>query len=258
MITAGVDMGSQKVKVVIIENGRILSQVVASYTGDAGESAEQALREALGQVGLPREAIARIVSTGVGRAGVAFADEYYTDITCDARGAAYLCSTARTVIDIGAEDCRVIKCEGSGKVLDFTKNDKCAAGTGVFIDLIAKILEVPTEQVEELARQSQKEIALSSTCAVFGESEVISLIHKGEPKAAILRGLLAAIASRTAGLTYRIGVEKEVFLMGGVARNNAFCDLLAKELGITPIVASSPDTVGALGAALMAREGKKQ
>ena len=173
-------------------------------------------------------------------------------MTCSAKGAAWLHPSVRTVIDIGAEESLAVKCDATGKVLNFAKNDKCAAGVGAFVDAMAKALDVRIEDMGELSLRSQQEIQVNVTCVVFAESEVVSLIHSGTPEVDIARAIHDAIASRTVAMVRRIGIEQDILLIGGGANNVGIVDSLEREMGVKVIVPEKPQFVSALGAALLA------
>lgn len=278
MITAGIDVGAQRVKVVILGDVSLRENTASIPKGDRGSeadgtgavgllawasgscgidrrrAAEQALEEALRRAGLTRAELERTFSTGTGRKDVPFADEDVTEVIADARGAAWLLPAARTVIDIGAEESRAIKCEADGKVIDFAKNEKCAAGVGGFVESMARALEVGLEQMGELSLLSQQEIPMNVTCVVFAESEVVSLIHSRVAKADIARAIHEAIATRTTAMVRKVGIDPEVALIGGVARNVGVMACLKKHLGVELRVPEEPELAGALGAALLAQE----
>jgi predicted CoA-substrate-specific enzyme activase len=252
MITAGIDMGAQVVKVVILSDGKVLAQSMA-YTGfEPLEAAQKALDEAIKQAKISRDDIKTIVSTGAGRKAVTFADSNITEVTADAKGTTWLQPSVRTIVDIGAEEARGISCDAQGKVLDFAKNDKCAAGSGAFVESMARALEIGVPEMIELSLKSTKEAPINATCAVFAESEVVSLIHAKIEKADIAHAIHDAIASRVASMVRRIPIEKDIALIGGVANNAAIVDVMKKHLGVDIVVPENPQFVSALGAALSA------
>lgn len=252
MATAGIDVGAETVKVVILKDGKVVGASVLRAGLERGKTAEEALKQALQQAQLSRSDLKRIVATGIGRKEVDFANEIVTEIAADAHGAAFLFPTVRTVIDVGAEEARGIKCNASGRVVDFAKNEKCAAGVGSFVRSMARALEIQLEDMGPLSLQSDKDIPMNVTCVVFAESEVVSLIHAKTPKPDIARAIHGAIATRTTSMVRRVGIEKEVVLIGGVALNPGVREMLKKHLGTEFIVPEQPEIVGALGAALLA------
>ena len=255
MITAGIDAGVQTIKTVILNNGRILSYSILMAEWDPLKSAEQSLNEAIEKAGISRDEVDRILATGIGRASLPFADVQSTEVTCDTKGVAWLLPSARTIIDIGAEESRVMKCDSNGKVLDFAKNDKCAAGVGTFVEAMARALEVKAEDMSDLALLSKNErTRLNGTCVVFAESEVVSLIHDNIPKADIALAVHAALVSKTVSLARRVGVENDVAIIGGVAKNACIIDCFKKSLDGVILTPETPQIVGALGAALLATD----
>lgn len=254
MITAGVDIGAETAKVVILRDGQVLSYSVVLVGIDMKRSTEQALGEALHKAGITIDDVKHITATGTGRKHTSVAHDQVSEVIADAKGAAWLFPTVRTVIDVGAEESRGIKCDAEGKVLDFARNEKCAAGTGTFVEAMAKALEVKVEEMGELSLLSQKEIPINVTCVIFAESEVVSLIHSGVNKVDIAQAIHNAIATRTVSMVRRIGIEKDVVFIGGVAKNVGVAALLEKHLGIETLIPENPQIAGAIGAALIARE----
>ena len=196
--------------------------------------------------------IDRILSTGAGRTEVSEAHDQITEVSAVARGAIGLDPRIRTVIDIGAEEGRAIKINADGKVVDFAINEKCAAGAGAFTEAMARALEVTIEQLGPLSLQSTKAVAINAQCAVFAESELVTLVHSKTPKPDMARAVHDAIADRIVSMVRRVGMEKEVMLVGGVARNIGFVDSLKRELDTEIFIPETPETVGAYGAALLA------
>lgn len=255
MITAGIDIGAETVKVAILSDDKILGwNTVRANLEQRATSAEEALELALKESGIHREDIRRITVTGTGRKEISYADDYVTEIAADARGTAFLFPSARTVINIGAEAAHVIRLDNSGKLLDFVKNDKCAAGVGAFIEAMARALEIEVEDMGPISLRSHKDIPMNVTCVVFAESEVVSLIHSKTPKEDIARAIHEAIATRTISMVKRIGIEQDIALIGGVAQNTGVIDRFKKLLGTDILVPEQPQIVGAIGAAIIARE----
>ena len=252
MITAGIDMGAQVVKVVVLNDGQVLARSMVSTGFEPLEAAQKALDEAIKNAGISRDDIKSIVATGAGRKAVTFADKVLTEVTADAKGTTWLLPSVRTIVDIGAEEARGISCDAEGKVLDFAKNDKCAAGAGAFVESMARALELKVPEMIELSLKSTKEAPINATCAVFAESEVVSLIHAKVEKADIAHAIHDAIASRVSSMVRRIPVEKDVALIGGVANNAAIVDVMKKHLEVDIVVPENPQFVSALGAALSA------
>jgi benzoyl-CoA reductase subunit D len=253
MITAGLDIGIKTTKVVLLNDDKIIAQRLVLTGWEPQQAGENALTAALADACLSRDDIARIVATGAGRHAFSFAQHNVTEITADARALAFLHPRVRTAIDVGAEEARALKC-ANGRVLDFAVNEKCAAGAGVFIETMARTLEVPLEEMGVLSLQATGTATLNSQCTVFAESEVVSLIHAQTPIAEIVRAAHDAIAGRVASLVRRVGGEPEIALVGGIAHNIGFIAALKRELGMQVIVPRDPEFVGALGAALIARD----
>ncbi|MEW6034459.1 MAG: acyl-CoA dehydratase activase [Chloroflexota bacterium] len=252
MATVGVDAGSLTTKVVVMEDSRVLSRSLV-HSSVAG-AASQGIQEALKACGLSLEGVKAIVATGIGKKEVAEARDTATEIVCDARGALHLVPSAQTVIDIGAENSRVIRCDATGKVVEFVLNDKCAAGTGVFLDAMAKALRVPVSEMGELSLKSTQDVNITAMCVVFAESEVVSQIHRRLPKEDILNGIHKSIATRLYGMVNRVGVNKDVVVVGGLARNIGVVRCLEGLVGVDVVVPENPEFVGAVGAALIAAE----
>jgi benzoyl-CoA reductase subunit D len=197
----------------------------------------------------------RVMATGSSAKRVAFANGFIPDVTADARGVNKLVPSARTVIDVGAEEGRAIKVSPEGKVLDFAINDKCAAGTGTFIEAISRALEVSVDEMSKIAFQSTQTLSTNAQCAVFGESEVVSLIHQKMPKPDIARAVMNAIAGRVASVARIVGLERDVVMVGGMAKSAGFLDSLKKSIDMDIVVPEDPDFMGALGAAEAALAG---
>jgi benzoyl-CoA reductase subunit D len=255
MIVAGIDVGGKNVHAVVLKDGDILAKGGAPSGINKAEAAEQLYEEVLKQAGLERGDVSRVVATGSSGQRVAFADGYIPDAAADARGVISLVPSARTVIDVGAEEGRAIKISPEGKVLDFAINEKCAAGTGTFVDTMSRALEIPIEVMSEISLQSTRSIPMNAQCAVFGESEVVSLIHQKTPKQDIARAVHDAIAGRVGSVARIVGLENDVVMIGGVAKNIGFMESLRRELGIDINVPDAPDFIGALGAATAAAAG---
>lgn len=254
MYTMGVDVGSASSKVVILEDGiRVVTEkVVQLGTGSSG--LQRVLEEALEASGLRMEDMARVVATGYGRFSFEGADRQVSEISCHAKGIYHLVPSARTIIDIGGQDAKAIKLDERGGVVQFFMNDKCAAGTGRFIDVMARVLEVTTGEMQDYDAKATEPAPISSTCTVFAESEVISQLSQGTSKENIIAGVHASVAVKACGLAHRGGVTPDVVMSGGVAQNAGVVRAISKELKQQVIVAPHPQVAGALGAALYAYE----
>jgi len=255
MIVAGIDIGGKNVHAVIMKDGTMLAKGAMPAGIKKAESAEQVYSELIKKAGLKREDVERVVATGSAGDRAAFAQGVIADAAADARGAHKLIPTARTIIDVGGEEGRAIKISAEGKVLDFAVNEKCAAGTGTFVDTMARALEIPVEEMAKLSLESTHAVPMNAQCAVFGESEVVSLIHAKTPKPDIARAVHDAIAGRIGSVARIVGLEDDITMIGGVANNVGFVESLKKDLGKDVKVPQDPDYVGALGAALAASAG---
>lgn len=253
MLTAGIDVGSRTTKVVILDDGNYLTSGLLPTGANGPERAEEALKMALEEQGFLLSDIDYIVATGYGRINVSFAQEKITEITCHALGAYAEFPNTRTIIDIGGQDSKVIRLDTAGRVEDFIMNDKCAAGTGRFLEVMAENLEIPLKEIGRVSLQTAKAAPISSTCTVFAESEVISLVARGTDKAEILRGLHLAIVKRLRGMIHRVGLEEELTMTGGVCLNQGVRKLLEENLKMKINVPERPQLVGAYGAARLAR-----
>jgi predicted CoA-substrate-specific enzyme activase len=254
-VVAGIDVGALSTEAVLLdEQARLLGYGLV-YTGASTvRAAESAYASALAQAGLTASDVAVVVSTGYGRARVPFAASQVTEITAHARGAHHLFPGLRTVIDVGGQDAKAIRLGERGRVLDFAMNDKCAAGTGRFLEVMARALEIDLDEMGRLSLQARSPVSVSSTCTVFAESEVVSLIAQGHPQDEIIAGLHNAIADRVASLVQRVGLAEPVAMTGGVAKNAGVVRALEGKLGVRLLVPPEPQIVGALGAALIALE----
>jgi len=255
MIVAGIDVGGKNVHIVIKKDGQILGKVAGPSGIKKAEAVEQLYNEALKKAGLTRKDVEQVVATGSAAKRVAFANGFIPDAAADARGVNKLIPSARTVIDVGAEEGRAIKISPDGKVLDFAINEKCAAGTGTFLEAMSRALEVSVDEMSKITLQSTQTLSTNAQCAVFGESEVVSLIHQNTPKPDIARAVMNAIAGRIASVARIVGLDKDVVMVGGMARNAGFVDSLKKSIEMDVKVPEDPDYMGALGAAEAALAG---
>ena len=254
MVTAGIDVGSLVTKVVLLNQDKIMSNEVLSTGVDIEGASRKAMDAALNKAGISLNDVESIVATGAGKKKVPFESDQSTEVMCDTKGALHLYPSIGGIIDIGGENCRAIKCDADGNVVDFALNDKCASGTGIFLDAMAKALRVKPEEMGELSLQSTQDIEVTSMCAVFAESEVVSMIHRKMPKYDILKGIHKSIASRIFGLANRILLEGKIIVIGGIAKNVGLVSILKELMDSELVVPEEPDIVGALGAALLARE----
>jgi predicted CoA-substrate-specific enzyme activase len=253
MIVAGVDIGAATSKAVILSDRGFMGSAVIPTGHSVVAAAEAVLAEALTNSRLGPEKLELTISTGYGRQAVACAARYVTEILCHAAGAGSVIPGARTVIDIGGQDSKVIQLDGQGRVLDFVMNDKCAAGTGRFLEVMAGVLGLKIDELGPAALRSAHPAAISSVCTVFAESEIVSLRAERVPVEDLVAGLHQAIARRVAALGAGVGFQREVVATGGVARNPGLVRALETELGLAIVVPPNPQLMGALGAAILAR-----
>lgn len=252
---AGVDVGSLATKAIIIQNGSIVGKSLIRTSINTEESGLTALNQALESASLSKEDLKYIVGTGYGRVSAPYANKTITEISCHGRGAHYLHPNTRTIIDIGGQDCKAIRLDKTGTVVDFVMNDKCAAGTGRFLEVMANVFKVDIQNLGPLALSAKEIVPMSSTCTVFAESETISLLARGEKPENIIKGIHYAIGNRIAGMLSRIGVESDVFFSGGVAKNVGMKAALEDTLEAKIVTVDfDPQLVGALGAAVLAKE----
>jgi predicted CoA-substrate-specific enzyme activase len=250
---AGVDSGSASTDAVIIDkSGKIVGKSVLPTGGGAQKSASQALDAALADAGLRREQITRVVATGYGRANIGGGDGSVTEISCHAKGAHRLCPAARTVIDIGGQDSKIISIDGDGKVLSFAMNDKCAAGTGRFLEMMARTLGLSLEEMSEAGLKWKNDIVISSTCTVFAESEVVSLVAENRAVSDIVHGLNNSVAAKITALMGRLDGKPQYIMTGGVARNQGVVRAIEDRIGEKLYICPEAQICGALGAALFA------
>jgi predicted CoA-substrate-specific enzyme activase len=251
----GVDVGSTQTKAVIVdETRRIMARTLIPTGANVSRAGETAFLKACQEAGLEREAIGYVVGTGYGRYKVTFGDAQITEITCHARGAHTLFPGTRTVIDMGGQDTKAIKVGPDGSVVDFSMNDKCAAGTGRFLSAAADVTGVGLDEIGALSLAAKAPVRLTSVCTVFVESDIMSYLAQRKTIEDILGGVHRAIATRTMSLVRRVGVEEEVTFTGGVSRNIGMVRALEDVLGQAMNVSDEGHYIGALGAALFALE----
>ena len=251
----GVDSGSTSTNAVIMDkNKKIIAHDVIRTGAKSMESAEKVLESVLKKANLKKEDLSLIVSTGYGRVSIVYADESVTEISCHGKGAHYFNPSIRTILDIGGQDSKAIKLNEKGEVIDFVMNDKCAAGTGRFLEMMAKTLEISIGELGPISFNSKENIEITSMCSVFAESEVISLIAQNKEKSDIANGVHNAIASKSYSLLKRVGFEKEFMMTGGVAKNPGVVKAVENKIGSKLYICEEPEIVGATGAALYALE----
>ena len=252
---AGIDSGSTSTDVVILDKEKkIVAGIVLPTGAGAAIGAERALSEALKDADLSREDIDALVTTGYGRTAIQEGDKSITKITCHAKGAHYLDPEVRTVVDIGGQDSKVIRIDENGAVENFVMNDKCAAGTGRFLEMMARTMEMDLDHMSQAGLKYKEDITISSMCTVFAESEVVSLIAQNKETDDIVHGLNKAVATKTAALAKRVGGQEKYMMTGGVSKNKGLVKTLEEKLGTSLVIHKDAQLCGALGAALFALE----
>jgi predicted CoA-substrate-specific enzyme activase len=255
MYVAGVDVGAASGEVLIWDGEEIVAYSIVPTGFNSRRAAYQAMEKALDGTGISREDIGSIVATGYGRIAIDYAQRQVTEISCYARGINQLLPEVRTIIDIGGQDSKAISVDKDGKVVDFLMNDKCAAGTGRFLEVMAKALELEIQELGQISLGAKEPHQVSSTCTVFAESEVVTLVAEGVNREDIVAGLHQAIAKRTMSMVRRLGLVPPVAMAGGVAKNKGVVKAIEEEIGEPLLVPPEPQIVGALGAALVAMDG---
>jgi predicted CoA-substrate-specific enzyme activase len=251
---AGIDIGSTMTKVVILSKDEETCAQVATHTGaEHRRLAYKAMESALKQAGLAFDEIACVIATGYGRINVPFADRQITELTCHARGVVSFLPAVRLAIDVGGQDAKGLKIR-DGKLVDFVMSDKCAAGTGRFLEIIAGTLGVGVEELGEISAKARNKVAISSTCTIFAEHEVVTRLSEGAALEDIVAGLHDAIAARVASMARRLKVEGDVVFTGGVAKNTGVVRALEEHLRCNIFVPDEPLLSGAIGAALLGKE----
>jgi predicted CoA-substrate-specific enzyme activase len=258
MITAGMDLGTQRVKAVILKDGAVVGRGQAVAGFDPTKAAEQAVADALKQAKLKQSDIAYFVATGSAMDMAPYANSTVSMMGADAKAGVNLIPTARTIIDVGAEEARAVKCDEKGVMVDFVVNERCAAGAGAFIEAMARALEVKLEEMGPLSLKAERASPINASCVIFGESDVVSLIHRQESKPEIARAVFDAMADRISSMIHRLGINPDVVLVGGVAKDEGFVASLTRKIGVNVLIPENPEYVGALGAALMAAARAKE
>ena len=254
MIFAGIDIGSRAAKAVIMEDGAIIGSTIQDTGPESVKTAYMTVEEAMKSPGISLDDIDYIVATGYGRVLVPFAGENISEISCHARGINWYYPSVRTILDMGGQDCKAIRCDAEGHVTNFVMNDKCAGGTGRFLEMIADVLDTPLAEIGELALGSTNEIPFNTICAVFAKTEAITHLRHGVARSDILAGLNEAISVRCLNLLKKVSIEKEFTITGGIAKNTGMVAKIGEKVGLEPLLAEDPQIIGALGAAIFARE----
>jgi len=252
MITAGVDVGAATAKTVIVADSEIRSHAIIPTGYNVARAAEVVTGSALEQAGLSMTDLDFIVATGYGRNGVPFANKTASEIICHARGVNFLIAAARTVIDIGGQDSKVIGVREDGTVSDFVMNDKCAAGTGRFLEVMAGVLGLDIKEMGPISLTSEEPCLISSTCTIFAETEMVSLRADGRTREDLVAGIHKAVASRVMVMGRTVGYKEQVVFTGGVAKNIGVKNSLEAGIGLPILIPEEPQIMGALGAALLA------
>lgn len=257
MLFAGVDSGSRTVKALIIKDDEIIESLVDDMGSSSTDSSRTALETVLRQAGLKVEDIDYIGSTGYGRELVPYAQIAYTDIACHTKGAHWYFPTARTILDLGGQDYKAINCDEKGRVTEFIMNDKCAGGTGTFLEVMANVLEIDVADMGALGLQATKKVVLSSTCTVFAQSEVLNYLRAGADKRDLVNALNNLVADQSFKLLSRINIRKDLVMTGGTSKNQGVVkrikELSGLEPGLEPLIPPNPQLIGAIGAAVYAR-----
>ncbi len=254
MLTMGLDIGSTTCKCIILKDGAEIQGRALVQLGTGTEGSRRVFQDALANAGSTRAAIDRIMVTGYGRFTFDDADNQKSEITCHAKGIHFLLPTARTIIDIGGQDIKALHLNERGVLENFVMNDKCAAGTGRFLDVMAGVINVRTEDLGRLSMDAREEVSISNTCTVFAESEVISKLSSNVRLADLIAGIHTSVAKRVASLVFRAGLVKDVAMSGGVALNQGIIRALSRELKTDILVHADCQLAGALGAALLAHQ----
>lgn len=252
MYTLGIDIGSASSKAVILEDRKKIVAYSAIQAGTGSSGPKRVLDEIETKSGIKKEEITKVVATGYGRYAMSIADKQVSEISCHAKGVHFLFPNARTILDIGGQDAKAISIDLRGSVECFYMNEKCAAGTGRFLEVMSKILETPLDKMGEVDKLSKNPSIVSSTCTVFAESEVISQLSQGIKKEDIIRGVHNSVISRAAGLLYRTKMKEDFVLSGGVAKNSGVVEALERELKVNVYVSEYAQLTGAIGAAIYA------
>ncbi len=252
MVYLGVDIGSITVKAAVLRDGSLAGTKIGFTGYNVARAWRHVTDELLAELGLDLDGVDALVSTGYGRASVEVADKAVTEITCHAAGVTFIAPHARSVIDIGGQDSKAILLDDSGKVKDFAMNDKCAAGTGRFLEVMARALQVDLEEFGDVSAAAAAPSRISSLCTVFAESEVISLISRGETRENIIAGIHESIAARVVSMAQRIGVRPPLMMTGGVAHNSGVVRAISARLGFPVEVDPRAQAAGAIGAAIIA------
>jgi benzoyl-CoA reductase subunit D len=258
VVSAGVDIGTQRVKVALLKDNQILA-LSQKFSGfEPTKAAEQAFDEALQKANISRNEVQHVTATGAGVDMASFADSTVSMMGADAQAGSFFFQSARTVVDVGAEDARAVKCDENGVMMDFVVNARCAAGAGTFIEAMARALEVELEDMGSISLKAERASPINASCVIFAESDVVSLIHREEPKSEIARAIFDAMTERVSSMMRRLGVTPDIILVGGVAKDVGFVDSLKRRMGMEVLIPKEPLFAGAVGAALVAAKRAKR
>jgi benzoyl-CoA reductase subunit D len=252
VFVAGIDMGIQTIKIVVLKDGAVAARAKAHSGFEPGKAAEEAFAEALKTAGASRADISLVLATGSGMEMAPNVNGTVSMMGADAKAGVHLFPDARTIIDVGAEEARAVRCDERGVMVDFVVNERCAAGAGTFIEAMARALEVKLEDMGPLSLKAERASPINASCVIFGESDVVTLIHRQESKPEIARAVFDAMADRVSSMVHRLGVNPQVVLVGGVAKDVGFVESLKRKLGVNLLIPDYPEYAGALGAALIA------
>jgi benzoyl-CoA reductase subunit D len=250
--TAGIDLGTQTVKVVILNQGEVVGKARVFSGFDPVKAAEEAIATALYEAKLTRSDVKHLTATGSGMELAPNKDSTISMMGADAKAGVRLFPKAHTIIDIGAEEARAVKCDDRGVMIDFVVNERCAAGAGAFIEAMARALELKMEDMGPLSLKAERASTINASCVIFGESDVVTLIHRQESKPEIARAVFDAMADRVSSMVRRLGINPDVVLVGGVAKDVGFVASLKRKLGVDLFIPENPEFAGALGAAIVA------
>jgi benzoyl-CoA reductase subunit D len=258
LATAGIDVGTQTVKVVILNQGEVVGKAKAFSGFDPTKAADEAIATALKEAKLTRVDVKHLTATGSGMELASSKDSTISMMGADAKAGVRLFPKARTIIDIGAEEARAVKCDDRGIMIDFVVNERCAAGAGTFIEAMARALELKMEDMGPLSLKAERASMINASCVIFGESDVVTLIHRQEPKPEIARAVFDAMADRVSSMVRRLGINPDVVVVGGVAKDVGFVASLKRKLGVDLSIPDNPEFAGALGAAIVAAGRAKE
>ncbi len=248
------DIGSRTIKVVIMEEGRMIFSSMSDSIFQGPEGASKALSGALELSGIKKDDLEGMMATGYGRFQFHGSEEHISEISCHARGIHWYYPTVRTILDIGGQDSKAINCDERGRLTNFILNSKCAGGTGRFLEVMADLLDVPLEELGELSQRSKKDISFSTVCVIFAKTEALNMLRRGVDKSDIVAGLHNSIASVSSAMLRKISLKSDFSITGGVAKNRDVVEKVGEKVGMVPFIAPDPQLVGAVGAALFAEK----